>query len=858
MEEEKKKLPIWLLVVFIIILVLYAFAFFVSYLYMEESLFRERAEHTTVLMEKISQNVETGIETRWNSIRHFANRFSDTPFSTLNEVEEWLADTKSYQSSNILGLFMIDDKGICYTSSGKTFKWTQQDLLSSGKEEVHVSSDELRVSENDALRMFFLKKLPVEVTVDGHKLTHICLSTEMNFVDPFFNTDEFGEESVAFIIRPDGTQVYRSTAENPIADVYNVISALKSAEYKYGASHDTLKRDIADGNCGCTCLTYQGEVYYLVHHRMQTNSWTSIMMIPEGNIGTASADFMRSIIISVSVILLAGLAIFIFIFFVGSHQVNEQKKRVNTQLVRAAEAERSANEAKTHFLSSMSHDIRTPMNAIIGMTTLAAKHLDDPDYMRDCLANVSLASNHLLTLINDVLDISKVESGRMTLNPIVFSVADTATNLINIVKGQISAKGQAFDVRVHNVYAEYLFADELRLNQIFINILSNAVKYTPEGGRISVDFAEERIEGHEDLVRLRFIVEDNGVGMSEEFQATMYRSFTRADDNNIGTIQGTGLGLAISKQMVDLMHGTIECESAVGVGTRFTITIDLPIADKITSELVLPAMHILLVDDDTVFIDTAKDTLEELGITADAVTTGAEAVSTVVEMHERGRDYPAVIVDLRLPDMDGIAVTRTIRERVGDEVPIIIISAYDHSEVEELAKAAGANGFISKPFFRSTVYKSMTEILGISEAERSDDQSEDMSSLSDMNILIAEDNDLNWEIAREILAMYGVSTERAENGKACVEMLERAAEGEYDLVLMDIQMPIMNGYEATAAIRSSRIEHVRSIPIIAMTADAFADDIQKCLAAGMNAHIAKPINVNNLLTIIKKNFGGEG
>ncbi len=530
----------------------------------------------------------------------------------------------------------------------------------------------------------------------------------------------------------------------------------------------------------------------------------------------------------------------------------EQKRKLQEAVQRVEEA----NNAKTQFLSSMSHDIRTPMNAIIGMTTLASKHLDDTEYIKRCLGKMALASRHLLTLINDVLDISKVESGKMALNPIVFSLADTVTNLVNIVRQQISGKGQKFDVRVHNIQKEYLFADELRLNQIFINILTNAVKYTPEGGTVSVDLKEEMMEGVTDRVRVIYIVEDTGVGMSEDFQRDMYTSFVRASNENFGTIQGTGLGLTISKRMIDLMDGTIECESEVGRGTKFTITLELPVADQIMEDLMLPPMEVLLVDDDEIFLESAADTLRSLGISPDCVSSGEEAVEVTLERHRRGNDYPVIIVDWQMPGMNGIDTIRAIRAKVGENVSIIVVSAYEWADIEEVAIAAGANGFISKPFFPSSVYENMIEILGLNTEKKEVEEQKDVN-LAGMHILIAEDNDLNWEIAKEILEMYDITTTRAENGQECVDMLNKAAEGEYDLVLMDIRMPILDGYETTRVIRASDREYIRKLPVVAMTADAFSDDIQKCRDVGMNAHIAKPINVSNLLTVLGNLGGGS-
>ncbi len=516
---------------------------------------------------------------------------------------------------------------------------------------------------------------------------------------------------------------------------------------------------------------------------------------------------------------------------------------------------KKANEAKSDFLSSMSHDIRTPMNAIIGMTTLASKHLSDQEYMKNCLNKMALASNHLLTLINDVLDISKVESGKMTLNPIVFSLADTVTNLTNIVRQQISGKCQKFDVRVHDIKKEYLFADELRLNQIFINILSNAVKYTPEGGHVSMDLKQEFIAGVSDRVRLIYVVEDSGIGMSKEFQENMFESFKRANPEKFGDVEGSGLGLTISKNMIDLMGGTIECESELGKGTKFTVTLELPIAERIMDDLILPAMEVLLVDDDEVFLESAANTLREMGISPECVTNGVDAIKRSVERHNQGNDYPVIIVDWQMPGMNGIETIRQIRAKVGKEVSIIVISAYEWQEIELLAKEAGADGFISKPFFPSNVYENMTRILGLRTDVKTDGELDTWRpNVAGMNVLVAEDNDLNWEIAEEILKLYSINSVRAQDGKECLEILKKSEDGEFDVVLMDIKMPFLDGYETTQKIRRDDRGYIKNIPIVAMTADAFSEDIQKCKDVGMNGHIAKPLNISNLVSVLETEF----
>lgn len=524
---------------------------------------------------------------------------------------------------------------------------------------------------------------------------------------------------------------------------------------------------------------------------------------------------------------------------------------VNTKLRESIEQTRMANEAKTRFLSSMSHDIRTPMNAIVGFTSIASSHMNDPEQVQDCLQKISLASNHMLTLVNDILDISKVESGKITLNPMVFSLSEVMTNIVNIVRPQVREKNLDLKVHLHEIEYEYLFADELRINQIFMNILSNAVKYTNEG-EIVVSLEEKLSETDEASVDLTYTVQDTGIGMSKALVENMYQSFVRAIDTRVDKIQGTGLGLAITKQMVDLMDGTIDCESEPGVGTKFTVNLTLPVADRPADDFVLPPMHMLLVDDDEVFIETARATFESMGVTVDVAYSGRRAVEMVAKKHAAGKDYPVIIVDWCMHGMNGVETTKAIREEVGDDVPIIIASTYDWAEVEEEASEIGISSFINKPFFKSTVYAKMNEILRFDEEEVPAVSDDDFSDLEGMNLLVAEDNDLNWEILQEILSENGIDSIRAENGQICVDMLTRAKHGTYDAVIMDIQMPVMNGYEATREIRRMNSADKCSIPIIAMTADAFAEDVQACVNAGMDGHVAKPIDVRKLLVTLRE------
>jgi CheY-like chemotaxis protein/anti-sigma regulatory factor (Ser/Thr protein kinase) len=396
---------------------------------------------------------------------------------------------------------------------------------------------------------------------------------------------------------------------------------------------------------------------------------------------------------------------------------------------------------------------------------------------------------------------------------------------------------------------EHLYADQLRLNQIYINLLSNAIKYTEAGGSVSVDMKEEKSE-KEGYVKLTYIVADTGMGMSKEFMENMYQPFSRQTDSRVNSIQGTGLGLTITKKMVDLMGGTIDCESELGKGTTFTVTLELPIAEMEPREMKLEAADVLIADDDEVLLETAKGTMESLGLRVEEARSGASALEMIKRRHEEGNDYRVVIVDMKMPDLDGIETIRRIHEEVSEKIPVLLISAYDWTDIEQKAKEAGVNGFLSKPLFRSTLYEKLNEVLG--NEVQSTEAENDTSDLEGLRILIAEDNDINWEIISTLLDSYGIQTERAENGKIALEKVKAAFPGDYLLVFMDIQMPEMNGLDATRAIRALDDPWASKLPIIAMTADAFSENITECLEAGMNGHIAKPIDIKLVIKEIRR------
>ena len=603
------------------------------------------------------------------------------------------------------------------------------------------------------------------------------------------------------------------------------------------SSSQELFDKITSSTGSVAMLNSRGEECILAYTPVEAaGGWTLLSLMPMKDLKVNNENWLLIGVISAGLLILFVFDLAVMLIF-------------NKKLQAAAKEAAAANKAKTDFLSTMSHDIRTPMNAIIGLTTITEKNLSDTESIRENLRKITLASNHLLTLINDILDISKVESGKLNLSPLTFSIVETVENLVNLSQPMIKEKNIEFNFRISKIEKEYLHADQLRLNQVYINILSNAIKYTEPGGRVSVDLREEE-SPKPGCVRLTYIVSDTGMGMSPEFMATMYQPFSRQTDSRVNSIQGTGLGLAITKQMVDLMEGTIDCQSEQGKGTVFTVILDLPAADRQRDEMKLDPMDVLIVDDDRVLLETAAETLESLGAKAECAESGLEALRMIRERHDAGQDYRVVILDWKMPDIDGIETIRRIRSEMGSGTAILLVSAYDWSDIEDQAKEAGADGFVVKPLFRSRLYDKISSVLGTE--VRSVEPENDYSDLQGLNILIAEDNDINWEIISAMLGMFGISSERAENGLVCVEKMKQASKGDYALVFMDIQMPEMNGLEATKAIRKMEDPWASSIPIIAMTADAFSENVTECINAGMNGHIAKPVDIKLVVKEIRR------
>lgn len=655
------------------------------------------------------------------------------------------------------------------------------------------------------------------------------------------------DETMVFsqIIRKDGSFVFRNAS---VIEKNYYDWLIKEAKFEGVTTEDkiiSLQNNIKNHHDFTMFMKINNERHHVYCSPLPNSEWYLVTDMPYGALDEVIARLWSqriSTAIGAGVLLLLPLLVtFLFYYRMSRKQILELEKA-------KADADR-ASRAKSEFLSNMSHDIRTPMNAIVGMTAIASANIEDPATVQDCLRKITLSSRHLLGLINDVLDMSKIESGKLSLNMDTVSLQEVMEGIVGIVQPQIKAKKQQFDIHIHDIQTEKVYSDSVRLSQVLLNLLSNALKFTPEGGTIQIGLYQENSHLGESYVCTHFIVKDNGIGMTKEFQKRIFESFAREDNARVHKIEGTGLGMSIMKYIIDEMNGTINIKSEVDKGTEFHISIDMKKIHDTEYDMKLPGAKVLIIDDDEELCRTAAKSLKDMGVDADFTTSGQDALRMVENNHEENRDYQIILIDWKMPIMDGISTARAIRNLLGDTVPVLLISSYDWSSIEKEAREAGVSGFISKPLFKSTLFYGMKPFM---DGNASNTAREDyVLDWSGKRILLAEDNELNWEVASALLGELGFSLDWAENGQICVDKFISSSPGYYDVILMDIRMPVMNGYEAARAVRSLKRPDA-DIPIIAMTADAFSEDIQQCMESGMNAHIAKPLDIKNVLRVIQR------
>ena len=799
------------------------------------------------MSERISMHFETTINLRLAQVETMIKNISPSQHQKYSKslVEKLESDGKN-RSFDYLALMRSD--GILEMIYGDEIKLIDpQPFLDS------MNNDEKKVAVGNTASGKKIVVMGVSVSYpmsDNQTSTALVAGMPVEYINEILSLDDSASNALthSHIIRRDGSYVIRNFnayRNNYFTRLREIVS--ESSEKKPEDYVNELQNAIKNNEDYSTIMIAENERRHIYCTHLPYSEWYLITAMPyntlDETVNNLSDERLNILFAGIGVILLTLTIIFAKYFRMTQHQIRE----LNT----ARKTAENATKAKSEFLSNMSHDIRTPMNAIVGMTAIATANIDNKQQVHTCLKKISLSSKHLLGLINDILDMSKIESGKMTLNMDQISLREVMDSIVNIVQPQIKAKKQHFDVFIQDIEVENVYCDGVRLNQILLNFLSNAIKFTPEGGIIQTSLYEEESPKGENYIRVHLIVKDNGIGMTPEFQQKIFESFVREDNKRIHKTEGSGLGMAITKHIIDAMDGTIELQSEPDNGTEFHVTLDLEKAFVTEEDMILPEWNILVVDDDEQLCKSTVSSIKTIGMKADWTLDGETAIKMITERYKKFNEYQIILLDWKLPGIDGIETARQIRKQLGDDVPILLISAYDWSEIESDAREAGINGFISKPLFKSTLYYGLKQYMVDDNNSASENITDNKSDFKGAKVLVAEDNELNWEIAYELLSELGLDMEHAEDGKICCDKFKASSEGYYSAILMDIRMPVMNGYEATETIRALNRSD-SDIPIIAMTADAFSEDIKKCLESGMNAHIAKPIDIKEVARLLDK------
>lgn len=859
MHDRKKILreaPLILIAVAVVVLVIVSRNYFD---FLETQLFVERQSHIVEFTEKAAEIIDNVMGYSWQQVYTCEHILRDEAIRSEEALFDMLASAAEldFIDENISLVVVFDKKGNYYSSDGEGGKFTQAELLDVGTNGKRQAVAKLPHKDGSLYFMFIEHmKTPIQIG-DDDEITHVAVAVDMGAMQEKISVKGFGDRCYTYLISEDGGMLYRYTSGGRFIERPNIVDALGEYTIVHGGTFDELKQKLAQGESTALEFEYADgdgskENWFVANASVDTGKWNILLFVPTRVLGANSAlllDKTISFFIICSVVFIALVTVIVVILMISksNKRLVRQKDEANQLLRTAAEEANSANQAKSDFLSHMSHDIRTPINGIMGMTDIALKHIDNREKVLDCLQKISGSSQHLLGLVNDVLDMSRIESGKTKVNHESFDIRTCIENCSSIIGGQLSTRDMELVQEFGKFEHPLLVGDELHLRQVFINILGNAVKFTPDGGKIY--FRAREVKHTDDRALFRFELADTGIGMKEEFIPHLFEAFSQEDDGMRTTYKGTGLGMAITKKFVDMMGGTIEVQSALNAGTTFILEfwIDIDKDAKLSEAKAevhanLKGMKALLVEDIELNLEIAQSILEEEGAVVTPAMNGQEAVDAFAD--NPAGTFDIIIMDIMMPVMDGITATKTIRAMDRPDartIPIVAMTANAYEEDIRNTQAAGMNAHLSKPIDVDLMFKTLSRFYPVAQKQTRPTQ------IRGLRILLADDVDLNLEIARTLLEEEGAVVTAVENGQEAVDTFAGSPAGTYDVILMDVHMPVMDGITATGKIREMDRKDAHSIPILAMTADVYEEDIMRTKSAGMNGHLSKPLDIEKLM-----------
>ena len=830
---------------------------------LNQQLFEERKDHLIEFTEKSAELIGKSNDNAINQLNSCVYALSSAELQSDADIENCLTYMKGLIADDNVIILLFDKKGNYYASDGANGYWQESDFLQN-TEDVNIGVMSCP-HESNVIRMFYAQKLESEMNLSESDkiITHIAIAIDSNVFKSEMSVTGYGETCYTYLTNESGRRIYQyayNNNNNTFLGGYNLLRAIEKYEILHKGNFDSLSAAIESHETDAYEFVYIDE-----ENKKQTNwfvavsyidnaNWIVLLLVPTSALGAGTTSILSDTANFFLMIAAALILIFVFMFFIllkgrADHRLLVQQEESNKLLLEAANRADAANRAKTEFLSHMSHDIRTPINAVMGMTGIALKNIGNEDKLRDCLGKIDGASQHLLSLINDVLDMSRIESGKTTLKSEVFSLRECLNNCSSIISGQLVNRDINLIRDFDRITAPAVIGDELHLRQVFINILGNSVKFTPDGGSIAFRAWEEAEEKGKRI--FVFELSDTGIGMSKEFLPKLFEAFSQEAGGSRTTYKGTGLGMAITKSFVDLMGGSIQVDSELNQGTTFLLKIPMEVCELPEENVVsgadykaLNGLKILLAEDNELNAEIAEEILEEVGIIVDLAVNGSEAVAAF-EKSKPG-EYAAILMDIMMPEMNGYEATQAIRRQQREDaatIPIIALSANAYEEDIRKAKESGMNAHIAKPVNPGVVYKELLYYTAPKEKESK-------ISLEGMSVLLAEDNELNAEIMMDILEEAGMKVRLVSDGKAALDAFLASKNGQYSLILMDMQMPVMDGVTATKKIRALDREDAKNISILAMTANSLEEAGEAAEDAGMSGFLMKPLKIDE----IKKYF----